>query len=108
MLFSRAAMVAAALLAAAPAAEARSNSSGAMSTFLLTDCDECTRGQKDAIFCTEAESESNYVSNGTFRYTIKLKKDRYGPAFGTRFCWEGAYRPASGARARTARPRLPA
>jgi hypothetical protein len=83
------------LLAAAAAAatlstvaEARVNSTGAIGTFLITDCNACT-ADKNSIFCTNAGADSNFVKNATYKVTIKDKKQRFGPADGGKYCWSG-------------------
>lgn len=85
-------LAAAGLAAFAPLAEARVNSTGAIATFMISDCGECTR-DKDSIFCTEAAADDNYVKNSTTTITIAQKKRNYGlgPADGAKFCWEGTF-----------------
>jgi hypothetical protein len=81
---STAAMLALLLGAAVlPHAEARINATGALATFLITECAECTK-DKDSIFCSEASSESNFVSNATFSVNIRQKKALFGAADGAK------------------------
>jgi hypothetical protein len=77
----------------------RVNSTGAIGTFMISDCAECTK-DRNSIFCTTAKSDSNFVMNGSslpagsserVKVTIKMKKDmpKYGAADGGKFCWAG-------------------
>lgn len=87
---ARLALAAALLLALAGRGEARVNATNAMAVFLITDCNECV-ADKNSIFCTEAESDSNFVANQTRRVTITDKKAMFrdAPADGAKYCWEG-------------------
>lgn len=76
-------------------AEGRVNATGALETFWLSDCDLCTKDQKDSIFCTAAGSDSNWVSNATTTYTVAMKKkpppNGVGPGDGAKYCWSGTF-----------------
>ncbi len=71
--------------------EARVNSTGAIGTFLIVDCETCTKDD-DSIFCTNAKADTNFVKNATYRVTIRDKKIRYGAADGSKYCWSGEFR----------------
>ncbi len=84
------------LLALAPAAtRARINATGALDTFWISNCDLCTNGQRDSIFCTSAGSDANWVSNGTTTFTVAQKKSPapvgVGPGDGAKYCWTGTF-----------------
>ncbi len=95
------------LWALAAAASARVNATGAVSVFLISDCDECTKDE-DSIFCFEAASDNNFVSNITRTVTIRDKKQAMGAGDGARYCWDGAPRAADPpCSVRGARPSCP-
>lgn len=70
---------------------ARINATGAVDVFLITDCNECTRSQRDSIWCSQAASDDNFVSNGTLRISITEKKRLFGPTDGVKYCWAGTF-----------------
>ena len=82
----------------AKTAEGRTNSTGAVNVFLITDCKECTK-DGDSIFCTEGKGgdTNNYVeawNNSLFppvkiRYDLSDKKRMFGAADGSKYCWSG-------------------
>lgn len=63
---------------------------GAIGTFMISDCAECTK-DKNSAFCSEAKSDSNFVSNSTTRITIRQKKQWLGASAGASYCWTGKY-----------------
>lgn len=69
--------------------QCRENATGAIETFLITECDDCV-WDGDSIFCTEGKDE-HYVQNLTDKITISKKKEWFGPADGARYCWEGTF-----------------
>ena len=83
-----------ALLLLSPA-HGRINATGALETFWISDCNLCTNGQKDSIFCTAAGSDSDWVQNATTRYTVAMKKSAppqgLGPGDGAKYCWTGTF-----------------
>lgn len=97
-----AAIAAATILSSARTVEARVNATGAIETFLIFDCAECTK-DKNSIFCSEAKGgdTENFVNNGTLTINIRDKKTQpqwnpaangqpLGPADGAKYCWTGA------------------
>jgi len=69
--------------------------SGAISTFMISQCASCTP-DKNAAFCTTAGSSANFVQNGTVKVTIAQKTSdpawgNLGPVQGVTFCWEGTF-----------------
>lgn len=83
------------LLALAGVAQGRINSTGALETFWISDCNLCTNGQRDSIFCTSAGSDANWVANATTRFTVGMKKQAppggLGPGDGNKYCWSGTF-----------------
>lgn len=69
--------------------QSRENATGAIETFLITECDDCI-WDGDSIFCTEGK-DNHFVKNITHTRTIADKKAMFGPADGARYCWEGWY-----------------
>lgn len=67
--------------------EARVNSTGAIGTFMITSCDDCTK-DKNSIFCT-AGADGDFVANATYKITIKQKKALLGASDGSKYCWSG-------------------
>ena len=85
----------ASLLLLVQSSQGRINATGALETFWLSDCDLCTKNQKDSIFCTQAASDSNWARNTTTIYTIAMKKQPppqgVGPGDGAKYCWTGTF-----------------
>jgi hypothetical protein len=78
-------------LAALPSVSARVNATGAIEVFMISTCEECTK-DKNSIFCTSADSDGNFVANGTMTVSIADKKRILNSVTdGERFCWSGTF-----------------
>lgn len=92
--------VAAAAALLATTAEARTNSTGAIGTFLISNCAECTK-DGDSIFCTEGKGgdAANFVSvfnnslnpPAAVRVDLVKKKQDLGASDGGKYCWAGTF-----------------
>jgi len=79
----------AAALGSAAAVTNNNTFNGAISTFQITDCSSCI--SKGTVFCTQAASNANFVSNATMTYSITQKIADVGSVNGVKYCWSGAY-----------------
>ena len=75
-----------------PLAAARpTNFTDALSVFLISSCATCT-ADGNSIFCSQASSPSNFVSNATAGLTIAQKQAlQNNAATSSSFCWEGTF-----------------
>lgn len=57
--------------------------------FMTSSCAACT-SDRNLIFCGQAASDDNFVSNGTVSVSIRDKKQQLGSLDGSMFCWAGS------------------